>query len=166
MATTALKGNPVSTCGDLPNVGDTLPSFTVVGSDLSAIDSATMRGQWTVLNIFPSIDTPTCATSARTFNKELDNLEGVAVYNISADLPFAQKRFCAAEGLASVQNASTFRSDASDVLGVTMTDGPLQGLCARAVIVVSPEGVVTHTELVGEIADEPNYQAALSVITK
>lgn len=165
MANIALKGNPVTTVGELPEVGQAIPEFTVTTTALTDVPTAEYKGSWTVLNIFPSVDTPTCATSARTFNERCAETAGVQVYNLSADLPFAMKRFCASEGLARVQNVSSFRSTAGDVLGVTMTDGPLAGLLARAIVVLDESNVVRHVELVPEIADEPNYDAALAVVT-
>lgn len=166
MAQTALRGNPVSTSGDLPEVGDDAPDFTVIKSDLSSVSKAEFAGQRVVLNIFPSIDTPTCATSVRTFNERAAEVDNTVVLCVSADLPFAAGRFCGAEGIENVATGSTFRNP--EVLtdyGVEMTDGPLVGLAARAVVVLDEHGKVTHTELVPDIADEPDYDAALGALS-
>ncbi|MEM7274720.1 MAG: thiol peroxidase [Actinomycetota bacterium] len=165
MAQTALGGNPVNTGGDLPAVGSAAPSYALTGSDLGAVSSADYAGQRVVLNIFPSVDTPTCATSVRTFNEKASSLDNTTVLCVSADLPFAQGRFCGAEGIENVKTASTFRSpEFMSDFGVGMVDGPLAGLCARAVVVVDEGGQVVHTELVPEIADEPNYDAAIAAL--
>lgn len=155
------KGQPVSTCGDLPKAGDSAPAFDLVGSDLSPVTSEDFDGRTIVLNIFPSLDTGTCAASVRAFNKLAEEVDGVSVICVSKDLPFAQGRFCAAEGIENVVSASAFRSSFGEDYGVTMTDGPLEGLLARSVVIIK-DGTVTYTELVPEIADEPNYGAAKS----
>ena len=164
MSQVTLGGNPVNTSGDLPAVGTSAPSFDLAGVDLSNISSADLVGQNVVLNIFPSIDTPTCATSVRTFNERAAGLDNTVVLCVSADLPFAQGRFCGAEGIANVKTASTFKSSFGDDYGVNLVDGKLAGVLARAVVVVGPDGNVKHTELVGEIAQEPNYDAALGAL--
>ncbi len=165
MAETALRGNPIQTSGDLPAVGSVAPEFTLTGSDLSAIASGDLAGKRVVLNIFPSVDTPTCATSVRTFNERASELDNTTVLCVSADLPFAQGRFCGAEGIENVKTASTFKnSEFLSDYGVGMVDGPLEGLCARAVVVVDESGNVVHQQLVGEIADEPDYEAAISAL--
>jgi thiol peroxidase len=165
MAQTALRGNPVNTSGDLPAVGAAAPVFTLTKGDLSPLSSAELAGQQVVLNIFPSIDTPTCAASVRTFNERAVGLDNTAVVCVSADLPFAQGRFCGAEGIENVTTGSTFKNpEFLADYGVGMVDGPLAGLCARAVVVVDADGSVVHTELVPEIADEPNYDAALNAL--
>jgi len=161
MAEVTLGGNPVHTSGDLPEVGSTAPSFTLTGSDLGDLDSAQFEGKNVVLNIFPSIDTPTCATSVRTFNERAAGLADTTVVCVSADLPFALGRFCGAEGIEGVSTGSTFRSTFGDDYGVNLTDGKLAGVLARAVVVVGADGTVKHTEMVSEIANEPDYDAAL-----
>jgi thiol peroxidase len=161
MAEVTLGGNPVHTSGDLPEVGSSAPSFTLTGSDLGDITSAQFEGKNVVLNIFPSIDTPTCATSVRTFNERAAGLTDTAVVCVSADLPFALGRFCGAEGIDGVSTGSTFRSSFGGDFGVNLTDGPLAGVLARAVVVVGADGTVKHTEMVSEIANEPDYDAAL-----
>ncbi len=163
MAQTALGGNPVNTVGDLPAVGSS-PSFTLTKGDLSDVTPADYAGQRVILNIFPSIDTPTCAQSTRTFNERASSLDNTTVVCVSADLPFALGRFCGAEGLSDVQVASTFRSDFGNDFGVKLADGKLAGLLARAVVVLDESGTVTYTELVPEIAQEPNYDAAIAAL--
>jgi thiol peroxidase len=164
MAQVTLGGNPVHTSGELPSVGAAAPSFTVTGGDLGDVTSDSLAGKNVVLNIFPSIDTPTCAASVRAFNERAAGLEDTVVLCVSADLPFAQGRFCGAEGIENVQTGSTFRSDFGDDYGVTLTDGRLAGVLARAVVVIGPDGTVKHTELVPEIANEPDYDAALGAL--
>ncbi len=165
MAQITLKGTPLHTSGDLPKVGSAAPAFTLVRTDLSEVSGKDLVGQRVVLNIFPSLDTPTCAASVRKFNARANEKPNTTILCVSADLPFAQKRFCGAEGLDNVVPASTFRSaDFGKTYGVTMTDGPLKGLLARAVVVVDGAGKVVHTELVPEIAQEPDYNAALAVL--
>ncbi|NHN36813.1 thiol peroxidase [Pseudomaricurvus alcaniphilus] len=163
MATITLKGNPVETCGDLPAVGSKAPDFALVKSDLSEVSLADYKGQKLVLNIFPSVDTPTCATSVRTFNQRASE-SGVNVICVSADLPFAAGRFCGAEGIDKVATGSTFRSSFGQDYGVTITTGPLTGILSRAVVVIDGDGKVVHTEQVAEIADEPDYDAALKAV--
>ncbi len=165
MAQTALRGNPVNTSGDLPSVGAQAPAFTLTQKDLSALSNADLAGKNVVLNIFPSIDTAVCATSVRTFNERAAGLDNTAVVCVSADLPFAQGRFCGAEGIENVTTASTFKNpEFLTNYGVGMLDGPLAGLCARAVVVIDGSGQVAYTELVPEIAQEPNYDAALAAL--
>ena len=165
MAATAFRGNPVNTSGDLPAVGGTAPAFTLTGGDLAAVSSEGLAGGRVVLNIFPSIDTGVCAQSVRTFNERAAGLEDTTVVCVSADLPFAAGRFCGAEGIENVTTASTFRSpEFLGDYGVGMVDGPLAGLCARAVVVIDSDGTVLHSQLVAEIASEPDYDAALSVL--
>ena len=163
MAETAFRGNPVHTSGDLPAVGTAAPAFTLTGGDLGAVTSEGLAGGRVVLNIFPSIDTPTCAQSVRTFNERAASLEGTTVVCVSADLPFAAGRFCGAEGIENVSIGSTFRNpEFLDDYGVGISGGPLAGLCARAVVVIGSDGTVLHSQLVGEIADEPDYDAAIA----
>lgn len=164
MATTAFQGTPVTTVGELPAVGTKAPEFFLTGPDLSPIDQKSLAGRRIVLNIFPSIDTPTCATSVRTFNKLAAELENTTVVCASADLPFAASRFCGAEGIDNVVTGSSFKSDFGRAFGVTMADGPLEGLLARSVVVIDTDGTVLHSQLVPEIAEEPDYDAAVSAL--
>ncbi|ORB74185.1 thiol peroxidase [Mycobacterium scrofulaceum] len=161
MAQITLRGNPINTVGELPAVGSSAPAFILTGGDLGAVSSDQLDGKAVVLNIFPSVDTPVCATSVRTFN-ERAAASGATVVCVSKDLPFAFARFCGAEGIENVTTASAFRSSFGDDYGVTLKDGPMAGLLARAIVVVGPDGKVTYTELVPEIAQEPNYDAALA----
>lgn len=144
-------------------MGAAAPAFSLVGTDLGAVDSGQYAGKAVLLNIFPSIDTPVCATSVRTFN-ERAAASGIAVLCVSNDLPFAQKRFCGAEGIDNVTSASGFRDSFGKDYGVTITDGPMAGLLARAIVVVGADGKVAYTELVPEIASEPNYDAAIAAL--
>jgi thiol peroxidase len=163
MATTTLGGNPVNTSGDLPAVGSQAPDFTLTSSaDLSDVTAASLAGKRVVLNIFPSIDTPTCATSVRKFNELASSLANTTVVCVAADLPFAMKRFCGAEGIENVVTASTFRSEFGTAYGVKMVDGRLAGLLARSVVVLDETGKVIHSQLVPSIGDEPNYDAAIA----
>lgn len=164
MAQITLGGNPVTTSGELPDTGQQAPAFELVKSDFSVLRSDDLAGQRVVLNIFPSVDTAVCATSVRTFNQRAAEAEDTTVVCVSADLPPAAGRFCAAEGLDAVVTGSTFRSSFADDYGVGMTDGTLEGLTARAVVVVDRDGTVLHRELVPEIAQEPDYDAALAVL--
>lgn len=164
MATVTLKGNPFQTVGNLPAIGAKAPEFTLTGAGLADVKLSDFGGKRVVLNIFPSVDTPTCATSVRTFNKALSSLQNTVVLNVSADLPFAQARFCGAEGLEAVLNGSSFRSNFGQDYGVTFADGPLRGLLSRAVVVIGTDGTVLHTEQVGETADEPSYEAAIAAL--
>ncbi|MEQ8438734.1 MAG: thiol peroxidase [Ilumatobacter fluminis] len=164
MAQVTLRGNPFNTSGDLPAVGSSAPSFSLVGSDLSEISSGDLSGKKVVLNIFPSIDTPTCAQSVRQFNEKAAGLDDTVVLCVSEDLPFAAGRFCGAEGIENVKTGSGFRSDFAEQYGVRLTEGPLAGVMARAVVVVDENGDVAYTQLVGEIADEPDYDAALAAL--
>lgn len=166
MATITLKGNPIHTSGDLPKTGSQAPAFKLVKADLSEISLANYSGKKKVLNIFPSVDTGTCATSVRKFNQEAASINNTVVLNISADLPFALARFCGAEGIKNADAASTFRSSFANDYGLKITDGPLAGLCSRAVVVLDEENRVLYTEQVPEIANEPNYAAALSSLKR
>ena len=165
MATVTLGGNPIHTSGELPQVGSKLVDFKLIKNDLSVATLADFAGKKLVLNIFPSIDTGTCATSVRKFNESASALENTTVLCISRDLPFAQKRFCGAEGLENVINLSDFKEGSfGKNYGLEITDGPLAGLHSRVVIVLDENGTILHTEQVKEIADEPNYEAALAVL--
>lgn len=163
MAKITLKGNDCNTSGDLPAVGAAAPDFTLVAGDLSEKSLKDYAGKQVVLNIVPSLDTGTCATSAKTFNSKAT--ESAVIVNVSKDLPFAQKRFCDAESLESIDNLSAFRCGGfADGYGVGIVDGPLQGLLCRAVVIIDAEGKVKYTQLVPEIVDEPDYDAALAAL--
>lgn len=160
-----LGGNPISVGGRFPSKGEQAPAFSLVAKDLSDVSLASLAGKRKILNIFPSIDTPTCATSVRRFNQAAAELPDTVVLCISADLPFAQSRFCGAEGLANVQTLSTLRGrEFLSNYGVAIENGPLAGLAARAVVVLDANDKVLHAELVPEIKDEPNYAAALAAL--
>jgi thiol peroxidase len=163
MAQITLRGNPINTVGELPAVGSPAPGFTLTGTDLGAVGDDQFRGKPLLLNIFPSVDTPVCAASVRTFNERAAEL-GVAVLCVSKDLPFAQKRFCGVDGIEHVTTASAFRDSFGEDYGVTITDGPMAGLLARAVVVLDTDGKVSYTELVPEIGQEPDYQAAIAAL--
>ena len=165
MAKITLKGNPIHTAGDLPAVGADAPAFTLVGGDLSPVALGDLKGRKVVLNIFPSIDTPTCAMSVRKFNELAGGKDNVTVVCASMDLPFAAGRFCGAEGIENVTTGSDFRGgDLGKAYGVAITDGPLAGLLARSVVVIGEDGKVLHSQLVAETVDEPDYDAALAVL--
>ena len=165
MASITLGGNPIHTSGDLPKVGSKLADFKLVKNDLSIASLSDFVGKKLVLNIFPSIDTGTCATSVRKFNENVSKLENTNVLCISRDLPFAQKRFCGAEGIENVINLSDFKDGSfGKTNGLEIVDGPLAGLSSRVIIVVDENGTIIHTEQVLEIASEPNYEAALAVL--
>lgn len=164
MAKITLRGNPINTNGDLPAVGSKAPSFALVGIDLADINSTDFAGKRVVLNIFPSIDTPTCAASVREFNSRAAAMDNAAVLCVSRDLPFAMKRFCGTEGLENVTSASAFRSSFASDYGVKMVDGPLAELTARAVVVLDTDGTVLHQQLVGEIGEAPDVDAALKAL--
>ncbi len=165
MATITLGGNPIHTNGELPKTGSKAPEFQLVKTDLSTTTLADYAGSKLVLNIFPSVDTGTCAASVRHFNQSASALENTKVLCISRDLPFAQKRFCGAEGLENVENLSDFKSGSfGKDYGLEMTDGALAGLHSRVVLVIDENGVVVYSEQVPEIADEPNYDAALAAL--
>jgi len=163
MGQTTFKDTTISTSGDLPAVGSAAPAFTLTGGDLSPVTLESLAGRNVVLNIFPSIDTGVCATSVRTFNERAASHDNTTVICASLDLPFASSRFCGAEGIDNAVIGSIFRNrEFLDDYGVEMVDGPLAGLTARAVVVIGPDGTVIHAELVGAIADEPDYDAALA----
>jgi thiol peroxidase len=165
MTQIAFKGNSIHTAGSLPGVGSGAPEFTVVKSDLSSASLSSFKGKKLILNIFPSIDTSVCAASVRRFNVEATKMENTVVLCVSRDLPFAQNRFCAAEGLNNVLMGSEFRdSSFSDAYGVRIVDGPLAGLLARAIVVINEQGKVSYTEQVPEITQEPDYEKALAAL--
>lgn len=166
MATVTLKGNTLHTAGTLPNLGSPAPGFTLTGSGLGEVKLSDYAGKRVILNVFPSIDTGTCAASVRRFNAEASKLgDDVVVLCISRDLPFAQERFCGAEGLDRVINASEMKDTAfSDAYGVRFIDGPLEGLLSRCVIVVDKDGKVAYTEQVAETTEEPDYASALAAL--
>jgi thioredoxin-dependent peroxiredoxin len=165
MAKTALKGNPVNTSGNLPVKGGKAPEFTLVKSDLSNLSLAEYKGKKVILNIFPSLDTSVCATSVRKFNQLAAGKPNTAVLAISKDLPFAMGRFCTTEGITNVTSASGFRDTSfGKTYGVDIIDGPLAGLYARSIVVLDETGKVTYTQLVPEITQEPDYDAALAAL--
>jgi thiol peroxidase len=165
MATITLKGNPISTSGNLPAVGSKAPDFTLVAEDLADVTLATYKGKKKILNIVPSLDTSVCATSARKFNQRAKEIPNCAVLMISADLPFASERFRSNEGLTEIVTLSMMRSrEFARDYGVLLTSGPLAGICARAVVVLDENDKVVHTELVSEIAREPNYEQVLAAV--
>jgi thiol peroxidase len=165
MTEITLKGNKINTIGKLPEVGAGAPDFTLVKDDLSVKTLKDYRGSRVVLNIFPSLDTGTCAASVRRFNQEANNLKNTKVLCISKDLPFAQARFCGSEGLKNVENLSDFRTGAfGKAYGVEIVDGPLAGLESRAVVILDEEGKVIYTQQVPEIVEEPNYEVAISIL--
>lgn len=167
MAAITFKGRPIQTVGSLPAAGSAAPDFKLVAGDLSEATLATFAGKKKILNIIPSLDTGVCQISVRKFNAEAGKVEGAVIINISADLPFAQKRFCESEKLAHISNLSTFRSpEFGTAYGVTIVNGPLAGLLSRAVVVLSKENRVVYVEQVPEIAQEPNYTAALDAVQK
>jgi thiol peroxidase len=164
MATVTLRGNPLRTSGELPAVGSAAPGFRLTGTDLQDVELASLRGRRLVLNIFPSVDTPTCAASVRQFNAKIADYDATCLC-ISRDLPFALKRFCGAEGLDHVVSLSELRAlDFGEAWGLRLLDGPLAGLLARAVVVLDGDGVVRYRELVPEIGQEPDYAAALAAL--
>ncbi len=165
MATVTLKGNPITTSGSLPAVGSKAPDFTLVKVDLSNVALKDFAGKKLILNIFPSIDTPTCATSVRKFNVEAAKLVDTVVLCVSRDLPFAHKRFCGAEGIDKVHGVSDFRdANFGKAYGLTITSGPIADLFSRAVVVIDGAGTVVYTEQVAEIANEPDYAKALAAL--
>lgn len=164
MATITLRGTPVKTSGELPKIGKTAPDFRLVTSDLKEVMFATYPGKRKILSIFPSIDTPVCATSVKKFNEAASGLKNTVVLNIAADLPFALKRFCGAENIKHVETLSSFRATFARDYGVEMIDGAMRGCCCRAIVVLDANNKVLYTELVPEIAQEPNYDAALAAL--
>ncbi len=164
MATVTLKGNEVHTTGNLPPIGDKAPNFLLVATDLSDKQLSDFQGKRVVLNIFPSVDTGTCAMSVRKFNQEASNLDNTVVLCISRDLPFALSRFCAAEGLENVITLSAFRSGFGKDYGLEFADGPLKGLLSRVVIILDETGKVIYEQQVAEISEEPDYDKARDVL--
>jgi thiol peroxidase len=164
MANIKFKGSPARTCGELPQVGAKSPNFKLVKNELSEVSLESYVGKKKILNIFPSLDTGICATSVRKFNAEASRSPDTVVLNISMDLPFAQKRFCSAEGITNVETLSAFRSSFGKDFGLLLLDTPLAGLCSRAVVVISAEDKILYTEQVAEIGSEPDYEAALGAI--
>jgi len=164
MAQITLKGNAINTNGNLPATGSTAADFTLVKDDLSEVNLATYAGKKKVLNVFPSIDTPVCALSVKRFNKDAAGKDNAVVLNISADLPFAQKRFCGSEGIENAENLSGFRSSFAQDYGLEIVDGPLKGLCSRAVVILDENNNVVYSEQIPEITQEPNYEAALAAL--
>ncbi len=164
MADIAFKGNPIHTSGTLPKVGATAPAFSLTAGDLSEATLDTYSGKKKVLNVFPSIDTPVCALSVKTFNSQAGSRDDAVVLNISADLPFAQGRFCGAEGIEGAKTLSTFRSSFAADYGLEIADSALKGLCSRAVIVLDQDNKVVYSEQVPDIAQEPDYSAAVAAL--
>jgi thiol peroxidase len=164
MAQITFKGTPIKTCGELPAKNSRAPDFTLVKQDLSDAELSAYKGKRLILNIFPSIDTGVCAVSVRKFNEKAAALNNTVVLCVSMDLPFAQGRFCGAEGIKNVVTASAFRSSFGEHYGVTIAEGPLAGLLSRAVVIINEAGQVIYTEQVPEIAQEPNYDAALAAL--
>ena len=164
MSQITIHSNPINTIGNLPAIGSKAPEFVIVGTDLAPKTLADYSHKTIILNVFPSLDTETCANSVRTFNKQVGQLEDTVVLCVSKDLPFAHARFCTTEGLTDVVGLSDFRTtDFGEAYGLTLIDGPLQGLLARAVIIIQ-EGIVVYTQLVPEITAEPNYQEVLEFL--
>jgi thiol peroxidase len=165
MATIAFKGQPVHTSGQLPLVGRPCPDFCLTGVDLGDITLTSLEGRRVILNIFPSLDTPVCADSVRTFNERATEPSDTVVLCVSMDLPFAHQRFCGTQGLDRVVPASAFRTrEFGEWMGLRIEDGPLQGLLARAIIALDENGTVVHTQLVPEITQEPDYELAIAII--
>ncbi|MES2217542.1 MAG: thiol peroxidase [Pseudomonadota bacterium] len=167
MAKITLKGNPVNTSGTLPKIGSKAPEFTLTKTDLNELTLKENIGKFIVLNIFPSLDTGTCANSVRRFNEAANKLKNTLILCVSEDLPFAQKRFCGAEKLTNVCPVSAFRSpEFGEDYGLTIVDGPLKGLLSRCVIILDEQGTVIYTQQVPEITEEPNYDSALQALGK
>ncbi len=165
MATVTLGGNPTKTSGELPSVGSPAPDFSLTKTDLADVSLKDFAGKKVILNIFPSIDTPVCAASVKKFNSEAANVDNTVVLCVSKDLPFAHQRFCGAEGIENVTPLSEMRnSDFGSSYGVRIEDGPLAGVFARSIVVIDESGKVTHTQLVTEIKEEPDYEAALAAV--
>ena len=166
MAQITFQGNPINTSGELPQVGDKAPDFILVDSQLNDISLSTFKNMYKVLNIVPSLDTPVCQKSTKVFNEKINSIKDAVVLTISADLPFAMERFCSSESLTLIKSLSMMRSrNFAKDYGVLITDGPLKGITARAVVVIDKNDNVIYAELVNEIANEPNYEAALECIS-
>jgi thiol peroxidase len=165
MATIAFQGKPIHTSGDLPAIGSRAPDFKLVNGKLTDVTLAAYSGRRKILNIVPSLDTPVCAASTRKFNEKASKLENTVVLVVSADLPFAQCRFCETEGLKNVIPLSTFRSGFADDYGVRLTDSILAGLTARAVVVIDENDKVVYTQLVNELTHEPDYDSVLAALS-
>lgn len=165
MANVTLQGNPIQTQGDLPAVGSKAPNFRLANSKLQDVTLEDYKGSKVILNIFHSVDTGTCANSVRQFNKEASSLGNTKILCISKDLPFAQSRFCGAEGIENVEMLSDFRNgNFGNAYNLTFTNGPVEGLLSRSIVVLDENGFVLHTEQVQEVVEEPNYETALSAL--
>ena len=165
MGKVTFKGNVIQTAGSVPAVGSKAPDFTLTGTDLSDVKCTSFKGRNVVLNIFPSIDTPVCAASVKRFNQEAATLADTVVLCVSVDLPFAHGRFCEAEGIKNVQAVSAFRSPGfGDDYGVRITSSALSGLFARAIVIIGKDGLVKYTQLVPEIAQDPDFAAAIRAL--
>jgi thiol peroxidase len=164
MASISLKGKAITTTGTLPAVGTIAPDVTLTGVDLADVKLSDLKGK-KVINIFPSLDTGVCAMSVRTFAQKVAGKGGMTVVNVSADLPFAHKRFCTAEGISGVVNLSSFRSNFAEAWGLKIAEGGMKGLCSRSVVVLDADNKVLYTEQVPEITTEPNYEAALAKVS-
>jgi thiol peroxidase len=166
MAQITFQGNPINTSGELPQVGDKAPDFILVDSQLNDISLSNFKNMYKVLNIVPSLDTPVCQKSTKVFNEKINSIQGAVVLTISADLPFAMERFCSSESLTLIKSLSMMRSrNFAKDYGVLITDGPLKGITARAIVVIDKDDNIIHTELVNEIANEPNYENAMKCIS-
>jgi thiol peroxidase len=164
MATITFQGKPINTCGELPSVGSKAPDFKLTNRKMWDVSLADFAGKRKLLNIVPSLDTPTCQTSTRKFNEKAAHLENTEVFVVSADLPFAQARFCEVDGIKHLSALSTFRSSFAHDYGVQLLDSILAGLTARAIVIIDEHDTVIYTQLVAEIADEPDYASALAVL--
>lgn len=165
MATVTLKGNAFETIAQLPAVNSKAPNFTLTNNELAEVSLTDLKGKQVILNIFPSIDTGTCATSVRTFNQKVSDLENTVVLCVSKDLPFAHGRFCGAEGIENAITLSDISGDFGKDYGVTFTNGPLKGILSRSVVVIDTTGNIVHTEQVSETVDEPNYEKAIAALS-
>lgn len=165
MAQTSFKGTPVNTAGSLPAIGTSAPDFTLVNTDLSTVTLADFKGKKVIINVFPSVDTGVCAMQLKAFNQKIAGKDDVALLFVSLDLPFAFKRFCGDEGIENAVTTSDFRGNSfADAYGVKLIDGPLEGLLSRAVIVLDESHTITYSELVSEITNEPDYDAAMAAL--